>query len=214
MPAAPSRTSSRRRASASARSVPAVRAGAPDRRHRAHGSRGRDGDALSRPQRRADAPSGNGPGGGRDGRGSLDRLRRPGARARSRRPRPHLRRGVPPAARARVRARGDARRAARCGRILPLRRERLPRLHADRGRLARDVAGHLARQPRRAPRRNGRLPRAARPACRADRRRRRGRRSKASSRAPRAHGARGERNLPPRPPCPRTDRASPDRMAR
>ncbi len=63
-------------------------------------------------------------------------------------------------------------------RHLRLRGERLPRLHADRGELARDVARHLARQPRRAAGRGRGLSRPARPPGGDGRRRRRRRRSR------------------------------------
>ena len=132
--------------------VAALRARASDRRHRAYRRGGRLRDAVSRPQRRADAAR-------RDSDPAAVATRRGavggcGARVRTLDPaatRPHLRRRVAPAAPARVRARRPARGAAGCGRALPLCGERLSRFHPDRCQLAGNVAGHRARQPRRAP---------------------------------------------------------------
>ncbi len=112
----------RRRAIASGRGAAALRAGTSDRRHRAHRRGSRVSDAVSRPQRRADAASRNGSGCRGPRRRALDRMRRPGAGARCRNARPDLRRRIAPAAPARVRARRPARGAPGCRRGLPLTR--------------------------------------------------------------------------------------------
>ena len=115
------------------------------------------------------------------------------ARARSRRPRPHLRRGFAPASRARVRARRSTCRATRRRRRVPVRGERISRFHAHRGELARNVARHLARQPRRARRGDRRVPSAARRGGSARRRSPMPPGSRRCSRARQRRGASGAR---------------------
>ena len=163
--------------------------GHPIAGHRAFGGGRGVLDALRRPQRRADAAAGDRP-----------------ARASRRSPRPGRRaaracaRSMPPRTTAIFAAVShlphllafalvdELAARARCRGAVPLRRQRLPRFHAHRRELVRNVARHRACEPRRTACRDQRVPCAARSRRRAVRPPAMARRSKRYSpaRGPRA----------------------------